>query len=81
MKFRLEWANKISIIPYKVVGQEKKLIAGIKPDKLILYKGEETIETSHLIIAFVNQKLSSDGAFDCIVHPKILTNVNGEKVS
>lgn len=67
-----EWEHKMRIIPYKVVGQEHKLIIAIKPDQLVIKKEEEIIEVEKGLVSFTLQQLSSDDAFQCIVHPKMM---------
>lgn len=69
----LEWENKMRIIPYKVVGQEHQLILAFKPDKItIVNKGDRfTVEKG--LVSFTMQELSSDGTFQCIVHPKMVS--------
>ncbi|MCU9612189.1 sigma-E processing peptidase SpoIIGA [Caldibacillus lycopersici] len=76
-----EWLKKISIIPYRVVGQENRLIAAVKPDQIIIQKEEDVIQTNQLFLAFVNQSLSSDDTFECIVHPKIINKAIHKQVS
>lgn len=76
-----EWISRITIIPYKVIGQDNKLIASIKPDQITIKDGEDLIETSKVLVAFVNQTLSSDDSFDCIIHPKLMTKANIKQVS
>jgi len=77
-----EWMDKISIIPYRVVGQENRLIAAIRPDMIEIKKDEiETYQTNQVLLAFVNQKLSSDDQFDCIIHPKIIQSAHSKQVS
>ncbi|MDZ5470710.1 sigma-E processing peptidase SpoIIGA [Bacillus sp. 31A1R] len=68
-----EWENKMRIIPYKVVGQEHQLIIAVKPDEIIFEKENETLLVEKGLVSFTKQQLSSDDAFQCIVHPKMLT--------
>ncbi len=80
-----EWQGRLRIIPYTVVGQEHQLIAAIRPDNIIIeHNGDEYVSAKGLI-AFTMQQLSKDDAFQCIVHPKMLTGprqeTKNEKVS
>lgn len=75
--------RKMRIIPYKVVGGDHQLILALKPDEIeIEMMGEKQIVEKGLV-SFTNQQLSSDDAFQCIVHPKMLTGIKkeGSKVS
>ncbi|WP_033829298.1 sigma-E processing peptidase SpoIIGA [Bacillus andreraoultii] len=77
----MEWVHKISIIPYRVVGKENQLMAAVKPEEVVIHDGDEAYHTNRLLLAFVNQKLSSEDSFDCIIHPKILQQSDHEQVS
>lgn len=68
-----EWERKIRIIPYKVVGTDHQLIIAIKPDEMIIEKDEESLLVEKGLVSFTMQSFSSDDAFQCIVHPKMLT--------
>ncbi|GLB61238.1 sigma-E processing peptidase SpoIIGA [Cytobacillus sp. NCCP-133] len=69
-----EWDHKMRVIPCKVVGQEHQLIIAFKPDRIAFEKDDnETIEADKGLVSFSMQQLSADDAFQCIVHPKMLT--------
>ncbi|MEK6453986.1 sigma-E processing peptidase SpoIIGA [Caldifermentibacillus hisashii] len=76
-----EWMNKISIIPYRVVGKDNLLLAAVKPDKVVIRADKKIYQTNRLLLAFINQTLSADDRFDCIIHPKILAQSHHEQVS
>lgn len=71
-----EWENKMRIIPYKVVGQEHQLILAFKPDELMIESKGDIVSVDKGLVSFTMQELSSDGAFQCIVHPKMLTGTS-----
>ncbi|MBB6443754.1 sigma-E processing peptidase SpoIIGA [Bacillus benzoevorans] len=74
-----EWENRMRIIPFKVMGQEHQLIIALKPDNITIYQNEETIIVDKGLVSFTMQQLSSDDAFQCIVHPKMLNGIKQEK--
>lgn len=76
-----EWVNRLSVVPYRVVGKDHQLIVTFRPDKVMFMQNEEKFQTDKLLIGLVNQKLSSDDTFDSIIHPKILTSAKGQQVS
>lgn len=76
-----EWADRLSVVPYRVVGQDHQLIVTFRPDKVELFQNEEILQTGKVLIGLVDQKLSSDDTFDCIVHPKILAQAKSQQVS
>ncbi|MGG5253033.1 sigma-E processing peptidase SpoIIGA [Neobacillus sp. SM06] len=73
-----EWQNRLRIVPCRVVGQEHQLIVAIKPDAIKIVKENEAYFYEKGLVSFTLQELSADGAFQCIVHPKMLT---GQKLS
>ncbi|WP_102271537.1 sigma-E processing peptidase SpoIIGA [Cytobacillus massiliigabonensis] len=69
-----DWENRMRIIPYSVLGQEHQLIIAIKPDKILIEKDGELYHVDRGFVSFSVQQLSPDDAFQCIVHPKMLTS-------
>ncbi|MEH7415482.1 sigma-E processing peptidase SpoIIGA [Neobacillus drentensis] len=68
-----EWQHRLRIIPYKVVGQEHQVILAIKPDLILIEHNGDQYVCEKGLASFTMQRLSADGAFECIVHPKMLT--------
>lgn len=76
-----EWEHKMRIIPYKVVGSEHQLIIAIKPDQIAIEKEGELLLVEKALVSFTMQSFSSDNAFQCILHPKMLTGTKKAKTS
>ncbi|MBS4189140.1 sigma-E processing peptidase SpoIIGA [Bacillus sp. FJAT-49705] len=74
-----EWVHKMRVIPYKVVGQEHQLIIAVKPDEIIIEKENELYKVERGLVSFSLQQLSAENAFQCIVHPKMLTTIKKVK--
>lgn len=68
-----EWVEKLSVIPFRAVGERNRLIAAVKPNMVQIKKDGTITETNRVYVAFVNEQLSSEDLFDCIVHPKLIT--------
>ena len=68
-----EWQHRLRIIPYKVVGQEHQLIVAIKPDLILIEHNGVQYLCEKGLVSFTMQQLSAEDAFQCIVHPKMLT--------
>jgi stage II sporulation protein GA (sporulation sigma-E factor processing peptidase) len=73
-----EWEEKLCIIPYRGIGQVNQFIIGIRPDKVVvtLENGEE-LDSSNVIVGLNFTNLSSEGDFNCILHPQML--IQGKK--
>jgi stage II sporulation protein GA (sporulation sigma-E factor processing peptidase) len=69
----VEWESKVKIIPCKVVGQDHQIIIAFKLDDLTMDTAHGTLKVTKALISFTMQQLSSDDSFQCIVHPKMLT--------
>jgi stage II sporulation protein GA (sporulation sigma-E factor processing peptidase) len=69
----VEWKSQLRVIPCRVVGQEHQLIVAFKPDIIMIKKDDTVYECQKGLVSFTMQQLSSDDAFQCIVHPKMLT--------
>jgi stage II sporulation protein GA (sporulation sigma-E factor processing peptidase) len=69
----VDWQNRLRIIPYKVIGQEHQLIAAVKVDSILIEQNNEHYLCDKGLVSFTIKQLSADDAFECIVHPKMLT--------
>ncbi|GHH96476.1 sigma-E processing peptidase SpoIIGA [Neobacillus kokaensis] len=80
-----EWQGRLRIVPYSVVGQEHSLIAALRPDNILIEHNGDRYICPKGLISFTMQQLSKDDAFECIVHPKMMTGPKSqgenEKVS
>ena len=70
-----EWEDRMRIIPFKVMGKDHQLIIALKPEKIQMIQNKETITIEKGLVSFTMQELSSDDAFQCIVHPKMLNGI------
>ncbi|MEH7155569.1 sigma-E processing peptidase SpoIIGA [Neobacillus drentensis] len=68
-----EWQNRLRIIPTRVIGQEHQLIIAVKPESILIEHKETQYLCDKGLVSFTIKQLSSEDAFQCIVHPKMLT--------
>ncbi|WP_433749534.1 sigma-E processing peptidase SpoIIGA [Falsibacillus pallidus] len=71
-----EWTDKLRFIPAKSVGKSNQLLTAFKPDRLVIFKGDESWVVKKGLISFTDQTLSGDGEFNCIVHPKMVSGIS-----
>lgn len=64
-----EWSDIMRLIPAKSLGRNNQLLCAFKPEKLILHDDKEMKIVRKALIVFTAQALSSDGRFQCIIHP------------
>ena len=68
-----EWQNRLRIVPFRVVGKDHQLIVAIQPDLILIEHKGTVYFCDKGLVSFTLQELSADNAFQCIVHPKMLT--------
>lgn len=72
------WEHRLRVVPYRVVGQEHQFLIAVKPDKVKVLYDQQWVETKKVLVGLNHTSLSADGEYDCILHPKMLVNVQGE---
>ncbi|RFU63189.1 sigma-E processing peptidase SpoIIGA [Peribacillus saganii] len=72
----VEWDDRLRIIPCKVVGNDKGLLAAFKADSIRVHQENGILDATKSLISFTRQQLSPDEAYQAIVHPKMLTGTN-----
>ena len=72
----LELESRIKFIPCRVVGRENQLLIALSPDSLQIEKGESMYQVEKALVSFTMQRLSSEDAFQCIVHPQMLMGLD-----
>ncbi|WP_226528220.1 sigma-E processing peptidase SpoIIGA [Metabacillus niabensis] len=75
------WEHRVRIIPYRVVGSEHQFLLGFKPDEVCIETKNETLKVQKTIIGLNRTTLSSEDAYECIVHPKMLQGPSIQQVS
>ncbi len=71
-----EWATRLRIVPYRVVGQNHGFLLAVKPDEVRIYKGDELLRVTRILIGLSDTKLSSDHEYSCILHPKMFVSAD-----
>ncbi|WP_010282637.1 sigma-E processing peptidase SpoIIGA [Bacillus timonensis] len=67
-----KWESRVRLIPYRGVGQEHQFLLAVKPDQITIYHGNEENIVKKGLVALNHTTLSTDGEYDCIVHPKMI---------
>lgn len=66
------WQDRLRIVPYRGVNRSTQFMLAIKPDQVRLQYGGRDWETGKVLIGFDGGTLSSDGAYQAIIHPMLL---------
>jgi stage II sporulation protein GA (sporulation sigma-E factor processing peptidase) len=65
------WQNRFRLIPYGSVGNTGGLLPAFKPDKIVAKSGENKIETSNVLVAVTNKRLTADGRYNMLLNPNL----------
>lgn len=69
------WQDRIRLVPYRGVNRGTQFMIALKPDKVIITYNQTTIEASKVLIGLDGGKLSADGSYHAIIHPKLMNPV------
>ncbi|EZP77956.1 sigma-E processing peptidase SpoIIGA [Parageobacillus genomosp. 1] len=67
-----KWVHRLRIIPYRVVGSEQQFLIAVKPDRIMIFYERQWLEVEKGLIGLNETKLSADGEYECIIHPKMV---------
>lgn len=66
------WATRLRLIPYRSLGQNNGFLIGLKPDRVEVYREEQTIVIEKVIIGIYLNRLNSGNTYQAILHPNLL---------
>ncbi|WP_458413976.1 sigma-E processing peptidase SpoIIGA [Schinkia sp. CFF1] len=72
----VDWGHRIRVIPFRVVGADHQLLLAVRPDQVVIYTNEKELIVKKVLIGVSQTVLSSNGEYDCILHPRMLANTN-----
>jgi stage II sporulation protein GA (sporulation sigma-E factor processing peptidase) len=67
-----KWYHRLRVIPYRVVGREQQFLLALKPDRIMIYYENRWLEVTKGLVGLNESSLSTDGEYQCIVHPKMV---------
>ncbi|WP_027408216.1 sigma-E processing peptidase SpoIIGA [Anoxybacteroides tepidamans] len=67
-----KWAQRLRLIPYRVIGKGQQFMLAVKPDRIVICYEAQRIEVSKGLVGLNEARLSTDGEYQCIVHPKMI---------
>jgi stage II sporulation protein GA (sporulation sigma-E factor processing peptidase) len=66
------WQDRLRLVPYRGVNRSTQFMLAIKPDRVVITLGEKQYESLKVLIGLDSGKLSSDNAYQAIIHPNLL---------
>lgn len=70
---QFRWQDRLRLVPYRGVNRGTQFMLALKPDKVVIMHNERQLEVSKVLIALDSGKLCSDGSYQAIIHPALMT--------
>ncbi|BFT73313.1 sigma-E processing peptidase SpoIIGA [Paenibacillus sp. P36] len=67
------WQDRLRLVPYRGVNRNTQFMLAIKPDKVVITHNSTQIEASKVLIGLDGGKLCSDGSYQAIIHPALIS--------
>jgi stage II sporulation protein GA (sporulation sigma-E factor processing peptidase) len=64
--------ERIRLVPFRGINKGGQFMLAIKPDKVLIRFNEQWITTGKVLVGFDGGRLSSDGAYQAILHPALI---------
>ncbi|TXK72404.1 sigma-E processing peptidase SpoIIGA [Paenibacillus sp. N3.4] len=69
------WQDRLRLVPYRGVNRNTQFMLAIKPDKVVITHNNRQLEASKVLIGLDGGKLCSDGSYQAIIHPALISEV------
>lgn len=67
------WDERLRILPFQSVGRSGGMLIGFRPDEVTVWEKDKAITRRDLIVAFSKRNISSNGAYQGLISPMMLT--------
>jgi stage II sporulation protein GA (sporulation sigma-E factor processing peptidase) len=68
------WQDRLRLVPFRGVGRGTQFMLAIKPDKVVITRGDQTKEIAKVLIGLDGGKLCHDESYQAIIHPALMAN-------
>lgn len=69
---KYNFANRIRLLPFSDLGEEKGLLLGFRPDCVELSYKDELIRVEQCVVGISRRMLDLDNSYQALIHPKLL---------
>ncbi|GBF34441.1 sporulation sigma-E factor processing peptidase [Desulfocucumis palustris] len=69
------WNERLRLIPFKSLGNDRGLLLGIRPDCLEIKSGSEIKRVEKTVLAIHNSRLDPGRQYSALLHPDLVENV------
>lgn len=67
------WQDRLRLVPYRGVNRGSQFMLALKPDSVEVNREGQVFETRRVLIGLDGGKLASDGAYQAIIHPSMVS--------
>ena len=67
-----DWQKRIRILPYLALGNERGMLAGLRPDAVLFNWDGHQKSVSRVVVGIYHQRLSKEGVYQALVSPELL---------
>jgi len=68
------WKTRFRLIPFSTVGYDRQVFLGFRPDKIIIYNDERSVERKDTIVAVCNKRLSKSGDYSALIGNDLMSD-------
>ncbi|MEC0229721.1 sigma-E processing peptidase SpoIIGA [Paenibacillus alba] len=69
------WQDRLRLVPYRGVNRNTQFMLAIKPDKVVITHNQTQTEAIKVLVGLDGGKLCSDGSYQAIIHPALISAV------
>jgi stage II sporulation protein GA (sporulation sigma-E factor processing peptidase) len=66
------WQDRLRLLPFCTIGQERGIMVGFRPEEVIICQKEREISHRNVVVALCNRKLTPEGAFHALISPDLI---------
>ncbi len=70
------WGNRVRVLPFSDLGQEHGVLAGLRPDSLIITYKSKRIKVEQVILGLTERQLDENDQYQALINPQILKTKN-----
>lgn len=68
------YVNRLRLIPFVALGQEKGMLLGIRPDCIEIFHHNKAQPVKDVVVGISHQKLSPETTYRALLHPQLLAS-------
>ncbi|CAM2826670.1 sigma-E processing peptidase SpoIIGA [Paenibacillus sediminis] len=76
------WQDRLRLVPYRGINKGTQFMLALKPDEVVITMDGKSAYHSKVLIGLDGGKLSAEGAYQAIIHPALIENMDqGESIT